>query len=598
MSSKQGERTGSSLVHMNNLGKLMISAVAAMLAASGFSQTFYHGDKNILEPTSNMAQAGRMHTNYLINLQKSRFGLLSTLLMGHTPPRMFAIGNGGIQPFGPNPDAGAGGYTPQQIRLGYNIPDRLGTKAIAIVDAYDNPTALADFNTFSQSFGLPTEPSADATNSSNKVFQVVYQDGIQPASDPGWAGEIALDIEWAHAMAPNAKIYLVEAQDNSDNLYSTVQLASTLTDVREVSMSWGGGEWPGEVQADSTFTSPNVVYFAASGDSGAGTIYPCVSPNVVGVGGTSLVLDGAGNFVQEFAWMGSGGGPSNYEPLPAYQSILQGSIGSNRGAPDISGPADPYYGCAVFSSYAFGGWAVIGGTSWACPTEAGIANARGQFSTTTNAELTRLYQEYSVASTYVSLYRDITQGSSGWNAGPGYDFATGIGSAVNLYQSVPSNLNYAPISVTPIFGSVVSPTTEAAQVSALASVDQNSFVMSSAPYFKIGTASGFQTNYQVALPISQYKQMFISANVSSTKSNTYMIYFWNYTTGQYNVLTQFSGTGVATNYKFQVPTASMANYIDPNGNVQVLFVSEVPRRKIQPVNTQTSTDMININMGT
>lgn len=597
MSSKQGERIGSFLVHMNNFGKLMISAVAAILASSGFSQSYYHNDPNILVPTSNVAQPGMMHTNYLINLQKSRYGRLSMLLMGHQPPRMFSIGSGGIHPMGPNPADGFGGYSPQQILTGYNIPARLGTQAIAIVDAYDNPTALADFNVFSQQFGLPTEPSTDATNANNKVFQVVYQDNIQPASDPGWAGEIALDIEWAHAMAPGAKIYLVEAQDASDNLYAAVQQASALPNVREVSMSWGGGEWSGESGADSVFTSPGVVYFAATGDSGAGTIYPSVSPNVVAVGGTSVVLDNSGNFLQELAWAGSGGGPSLYEPMPAFQQAVQSVVGGSRGAPDISGPADPYYGADVYSSYAFGGWAVIGGTSWATPTEAGIANARGQFSPSTNAELTRVYQEYSVPATYVSLYRDITQGNTGYPATIGYDFATGIGSAVNLYQTVPSSLNFAPTSVTGIFGSIVSPSGEAGQVSALASVDQNNFVMSSVPYYKIGTASGFQTNYQITQPINQYKKMWVAFNTSSTKVNTYILYAWNYVTGRYDTLTQFAGTSVPANYKYQISSTTMFNYIDPNGNVQVLLISEVPRRKIQPVNNQTSTDMINVTMG-
>src|SRR5262249_23737160 len=151
-------------------------------------------------------------------------------------------------------------------------------------------TALNDFNVFAAQFGLPQETSTDPRASSNKVFQVVYASGKQPRSNCGWAQEAALDIEWAHAMAPSAKIVLVEAASSSfANLFAAVDVASNLPGVTEVSMSWGGSEFSGETSADSHFPQNNgIVYFASSGDTGGQVIYPGASPLVVACGGTSV----------------------------------------------------------------------------------------------------------------------------------------------------------------------------------------------------------------------------------------------------------------------------------------------------------------------
>ena len=151
-----------------------------------------------------------------------------------------------------------------------------GAKAIAIVDAYDYPTAFSDLQIFSAQFLLPAPTTAN--------FQVVYATGTPPKADSGWGLEAALDIEWAHAMAPQAKIYLVEAASNAfTDLLTAVNVASNLVAKAgggEVSMSWGGSEFSFERFYDGYFTKSGVVYFAAAGDS-AGTIWPATSPNVV-----------------------------------------------------------------------------------------------------------------------------------------------------------------------------------------------------------------------------------------------------------------------------------------------------------------------------
>src|SRR5437588_730966 len=160
-----------------------------------------------------------------------------------------------------------------------------GSGAIAVVDAFDTPNAAVDLAAFSSQFGLPP---AD--------FTVVYPSGTQPALDPsgGWELEASLDIEWAHAMAPNARIFLVEAKTNSfASLFQAVLVASNLVATNgggEVSMSWGSGEFKNETKHDGNFSTPGVVYVASSGDS-PGAEWPSASPNVISAGGTTISRD-------------------------------------------------------------------------------------------------------------------------------------------------------------------------------------------------------------------------------------------------------------------------------------------------------------------
>jgi len=293
-----------------------------------------------------------------------------------------------------------------------------GARAIAIVDAYDYPTAASDLSVFSSQFGLP-----------QANLQVVYANGRKPPGNANWNIEEALDIEWAHAMAPNAKIYLVESASASySDLLTAVSAANSLLKSAgggEVSMSWGGSEFSLETGYDSYFTQTGVVYFAASGDS-PGVIWPSTSRNVVSAGGTSISRNPTtGVFQDELAWQSGGGGPSLYEPLPSYQSGVPGM--TSRGTPDVAADANPSTGVWV---YAHPYWYIVGGTSVSTPIWAGIVNSAGSFSATSQNELTTLYADRSIASDFT----DITQGSCGPNQGylavTGWDFCTGIGSPV------------------------------------------------------------------------------------------------------------------------------------------------------------------------
>jgi subtilase family serine protease len=360
------------------------------------------GDNDIFRPGSSIEDAAdravRAHTNHVI-----------------------------VMPAAAAPDATPStpsGLSPAKVWTAYGLGNPGGTDTIAIVDAYDYPTAAADLSAFSTTFGLP-QPS----------FQVVYASGKKPAADCGWAQEAALDIEWAHAMAPYAKIILVEAASSSfADLFKAVDVASTyvkLTNYAQVSMSWGGSEFSGETSYDSHFKTPNVVYFASSGDNGGVTSYPSVSPNVVAAGGTSLTLNANGTRKTETGWSGSGGGPSTYEPRPSYQNGIQSIVGSKRGVPDFSFDADPNTGVAVYDStkcQGMSGWMVFGGTSVASPSLAGIVDATHYREASSAAELGMIYNNLGSGSFF-----DVASGTAGKNsAKKGWDFVTGVGSNIGI----------------------------------------------------------------------------------------------------------------------------------------------------------------------
>lgn len=298
-----------------------------------------------------------------------------------------------------------------------------GFGAVVIVDAYDNPDAEQDLITYSTQFGLPSCTKA------NGCFSQVYANGTEPPNDPGgWSMEEALDIEMAHAMAPNAKIILVEAADNSNtNLYAAEDLAGTLIQQAgggTISNSWSGSEYPGETSEDSHFQVSGVVYFAATGDDGAPAGYPAMSPYVVAAGGTTILR--SNNTVSEQGWAGSGGGPSVYESRPAYQDLLQGFVHGARGTPDFSADANPTSGPAIYDADGGYDWTQIGGTSVASPLLAGLVNAAGHHAKSTMQELSGLYP-YAKAH-YYKVWRDETVGNNGYSCEKGYDYVTGIGS--------------------------------------------------------------------------------------------------------------------------------------------------------------------------
>jgi subtilase family serine protease len=320
------------------------------------------------------------------------------------------------------------GYQPSQIRKAYGLDQLSYTgsgQTIAIVDAYGSPTIQNDLATFNQQFGLP------AAN-----LSIVYPSGKPKRTDGGWALETALDVEWAHALAPNANIMLVVAKSNSiSDLVAAIDYATT-HGAQVVSNSWGGSEFSSEASYDSHFQHSGVVYTVSAGDSGAGAEWPAASPYVLSVGGTSLTTDSSGNYVSESAWSGSGGATSAYEARPAYQNNWTSIVGSQRGIPDIAFDADPYTGVAVYDSTSYqgqSGWFVLGGTSVGAPCWAAMIALADQGRTAPLSNSDVMTQLYNIAGTtgssgYTTNFHDITSGSNGNSTLPGYDLVTGIGS--------------------------------------------------------------------------------------------------------------------------------------------------------------------------
>lgn len=293
-----------------------------------------------------------------------------------------------------------------------------GAKMIAIVDAFDAPNAASDLAAFSTQFGLP------AAN-----FQKVYASGTKPFYDPGWEVEESLDVQWAHAMAPGAKIVLVEAKSNSfTDLLAAEDVASKMVNAAgggEVSNSWGGSEFSGETSLDSHFVKANVVFFASSGDS-PGTIWPGTSPNVVSAGGTTTRRNpSTGNFMSEVPWDSAGGGVSALEARPSYQNGIT-IVGNFRGVPDLSFDSNPITGVWVLVSDQ-GGWFIVGGTSVASPSLAGIINSAGSFAASTNAELTTIYANMANTADFRGIATGYCGPYAGYSGTSGWDFCTGVG---------------------------------------------------------------------------------------------------------------------------------------------------------------------------
>ena len=383
-------------------------------------------------------------------------------------------------------------YTPAQIRAAYSLPDlpaggttvtaakaaQMGAgQTIYIVDAYHNPNTIAELAAFNQKFALPActtkiiapstgLPLATASNASCEIA-VVYNtaagtmSATAPSYNSGWATEITLDVQWAHATAPLARIVLIEAPDASLNsLLGAVKLANSMGP-GVVSMSFGSAEGSWTASVDSVFTAPQMTYLAATGDSGMAVSWPSVSPNVLAVGGTTLSYSGPGTKT-EVSWSGTGGGISAYSAVPSYQSNAVPGMGfpSKRVVADVAFNADPatgQYTATIAPGSSTVSWLSVGGTSLSTPQWAGliaIANANRALASKAAIGLphTVLYGQLATApGTYASNFTDITSGSHGacstCSAKVGYDELAGLGTpnATNLLTSLTgTNASAAP----------------------------------------------------------------------------------------------------------------------------------------------------------
>jgi len=306
-------------------------------------------------------------------------------------------------------------------------------QTIGIVDAFDDPNIESDLAVFNSQFGLPP------CNSANGCFKKIYASGRKPRTDSEWSLEISLDVQWSHAIAPQAKIILVEAATNRfTDIMNAVDVA-VQNGVNVVSMSFGGAEFSAETNYDHHFQVASVTFTASSGDSGSGVEYPAASPYVVAVEGTTIQTNASGDYLGETGWSGSGGGQSTFEGEPVYQSGFSiPNANEKRGVPDVAYDADPNTAFSIYDTVGHhgqvGGWLQVGGTSAGAPQWAALfavvnsIRVAGNKSTIGSAGLA-LYNETG----YGRNFHDITSGSNGTCgalclAGPGYDYITGLGS--------------------------------------------------------------------------------------------------------------------------------------------------------------------------
>jgi len=336
----------------------------------------------------------------------------------------------------PQVTPGPAGYGPAQFRGAYGLPSSAPAgQTIAIVDAYDDPNIASDLNTYSSQFGLPL------CNSANPCFKKVNQSGASsplPKANSGWALEIALDVEIAHATCPNCKILLVEASSNSlSNLAAGVKTAAKLG-ATEISNSYGGSEFSSELSETyaAPYNQPGVAVTVSSGDNGYGSFgFPAALSSVITVGGTTLTLGAGNTYGGETAWSGAGSGCSLYATAPSWQSFLT-ACGGKRGTADVAADADPNTGAAVYDSVRYqgrSGWFRVGGTSLSSPLVAGIYALAGGLPAGTSGA-SGLYGHLGDG----TVLHDVTSGSNGscstlmCTGGAGYDGPTGVGTPLGI----------------------------------------------------------------------------------------------------------------------------------------------------------------------
>jgi hypothetical protein len=392
------------------------------------------------------------------------------------------------------------GLDPTQIQkaYGFNTVTFQGSiqgngtgQTIAIVDPYSDsafvpsgtPTFEAgDLAQFDKQFDLP-DPS----------FTIATPDGVpQQAPLPNaqgysWGAETALDVEWAHALAPGAAIVLVETPGGTTSqvdsgLIAGVQYAATLPGVSVISMSWTLST----AVSDSVFTTPaghqGITYVAGSGDSGSPASYPANSPNVLSVGGTYFpaALDAAGDYSGESAWDASGGGVDTSEPQSMAQSQAIGATGG-RAVPDVA--FDAGTSVTVYDSYDYGAstpWTSLIGTSLGAPAWSALVaiadqgkvllgNSNGTLDGATQT-IPDLYSVYNQSTAYAAAFHNITTGGNNLNnAGTGYSLVTGLGTpnAAGIASLLSGDVA-APTLIAPANSAVVTTTAPTFEWSAVA----------------------------------------------------------------------------------------------------------------------------------
>jgi subtilase family serine protease len=380
--------------------------------------------------------------------------------------RQAAEAASGASPAVTNKTPISGGLTPELLHAAYSLPTVTfpsSQQTVAVVDAFNDPTAEADLGVYDKQFGLP------ACTKANGCFSKLNQEGRTsplPATEGGWATEISLDVQMAHAICQSCHVLLVEASNTSFAALGAAVDTAIKAGATEVSNSYGGAEESSDASEDAPYDHPGVVITASAGDCGyfneacggsEAADFPASSPDVVAVGGTSLTK--SGEAWSSTVWDDGGSGCSTAFTAPLWQSAVahfsETACGSGRSVADVAAVGNPYTGVDVYDSTPSNGdptgWGVWGGTSVASPViaaEFGLAGgAHGvEYPTSTL---------YSYLGDSSALY-DVVSGSNGsctgatsCQAAVGYDGPTGVGSPIGLaaFASAASPANVSPPSI-------------------------------------------------------------------------------------------------------------------------------------------------------
>ncbi|AYV76071.1 MAG: peptidase S8 and S53 subtilisin kexin sedolisin [Terrestrivirus sp.] len=374
------------------------------------------------------------------------------------------------------------GFLPKQLASAYGfssvVGNPTGSKQIcAIIEAYTYPSLISDLTAFCTEFGLSIPVLASSVTGllsppTSNTFNI-YIKSFGTVANTSWSLEQSLDCQWIHAMAPEASLLIVQAASASDTDLTNAINYAKQNGATVISMSFGGAESSSETSTlttafdDGLFTgiigNQNITFCASAGDS-PGVEYPASSPNVLGVGGSTLTLTSTGAYGSEVAWKTSsieatGGGVSVYEPEPLYQknpainqtvfdykttkttttgtgrnkkTITTTTTTLDRGTPDVAFDANPSTGVPVYNTYYAknGTWYEVGGTSFSVLAWAAIVLLANQLRASkslpplSNSVLqTGLYKLPGTTSgtyTYSNCFNEI--------GGTNYTLLTGLGS--------------------------------------------------------------------------------------------------------------------------------------------------------------------------
>jgi subtilase family serine protease len=257
------------------------------------------------------------------------------------------------------------GWSAADLEKAYNLPSTTDGSGqnIFIVDAYDNPDVVTDFNAYRSGMGLKA-------STLNKYNQSGQQSNY-PQGSPGWGVEIDLDVDMASASCPNCTINLVEANSNQWSDLEAAEAEAVKLGGTIISNSYSGSG-----ASESYYDSPGVEYLASAGDSGISLYDPATFDSVVAVGGTELSTSSGSRGYSETLWYGSGGGCSSTgESKPKWEKKSKYAKScSYRMGNDVSAVA---VNAAEYDTYSESGWITVDGTSISSPFCAGIFGLAG-----------------------------------------------------------------------------------------------------------------------------------------------------------------------------------------------------------------------------